>query len=66
LVETASRAALASGRPLPETAAEDAGIAAHLSAEKIAEALDPGRYLGSSNAMIDAAIAEARHEMEKG
>jgi 3-carboxy-cis,cis-muconate cycloisomerase len=66
LVGTASRAALASGRPLAETAVDDAGIAAHLSVDEIAEALDSNRYLGSAEAMIDAAVAEARREMEKG
>jgi 3-carboxy-cis,cis-muconate cycloisomerase len=66
LVQAASRAALATGRTLAETAMDEAGIAAHLSADKIAEALDPNRYLGSAEAMIDAAVAEARLEMEKG
>jgi 3-carboxy-cis,cis-muconate cycloisomerase len=66
LVGMASRAALANGRPLAETAADDAGIAAHLSVEEIAEALDPIRYLGAAETMIDAAVAEARLEMEKG
>ena len=63
-VEAASKLALASKRPLGEVAKAEPAIAGNLSAEEIDRALDPGRYLGSAEAMIDAALADARREME--
>jgi 3-carboxy-cis,cis-muconate cycloisomerase len=63
-VEAASKLALARGRPLAEIAKAEPAIAGHLSAADIDRALDPSRYLGSAEAMIDAALADARREME--
>ena len=63
-VAAASKLALARGRPLAEVAKTEPAIAGHLSAAEIDRALDPSRYLGSAGAMIDAALAEARREME--
>jgi len=64
LVEKASRRAVSEGRALQDVAASDPAIAQHLSADRIREALDPARYLGSADEMIDAALAAARAELE--
>jgi 3-carboxy-cis,cis-muconate cycloisomerase len=64
-VEAASKLALAARRPLAETATAEPSIAGHLSTEAIDRALDPVHYLGSTEAMIDAALAAARLEMER-
>ena len=66
LVETASVRALSEGRSLGEVAAEDRSITDQLPSDRIRQALDPARYLGSADTMIDAAIAAARAEMETG
>ena len=64
-VEAASKLALARRRPLAEIALAEPAIAGNLSAEEIVRVLNPANYLGSANAMIDAAIVEARREMER-
>jgi 3-carboxy-cis,cis-muconate cycloisomerase len=63
-VEAASKLALAQRRPLAEIARAEPAIAGHLTAAEIDRALDPAHYLGSTNGMIDAVMAEARREME--
>jgi len=63
-VEAASKLALARKRPLSEVAKAEPAIAGNLSAEEIDRALDPGRYLGSAEAMIEAALADARRAVE--
>jgi 3-carboxy-cis,cis-muconate cycloisomerase len=65
-IEAACKLALASNRPLAEVAKSEPAIAGNLTAEEIDRALDPRNYLGSAEAMIDAALAAARNEMEKG
>ena len=59
LLEDASRRALAAGLPLFIVLENDAAVTRHLSAEALAEALDPLRYLGSTHAYIDRVLAEA-------
>jgi 3-carboxy-cis,cis-muconate cycloisomerase len=63
-VEAVSKLALARKRPLGEVAKAEPAIAGNLSAEEIDRALDPGRYLGSAEAMIEAALADARRALE--
>jgi 3-carboxy-cis,cis-muconate cycloisomerase len=65
-VEAASKLALASGRPLAEVAKGEPAIAGNLTVEEIDRALDPQSYLGSADAMIDAALTAAKTEMEAG
>ncbi len=64
-VAAASKLALASNRPLAEVAKGEPAIAGNIRVEEIDRALDPMRYLGSAEQMIDAALAEARRVMEK-
>ncbi len=64
-VEAASKLALASNRPLAEVAKAEPAIAGNISPEEIDLALDPGRYLGSANEMIDAALEAARRGTER-
>jgi 3-carboxy-cis,cis-muconate cycloisomerase len=63
-VTAAARRAAAERRPLFDVASEDAAISAALDKEAIAAALDPERYLGVAGAMAEAALSEARREME--
>ena len=53
-----TRAADESTRPFAEVAANDPRVAEHLSADRIAAALDPTRYLGASSALADAAVTD--------
>jgi 3-carboxy-cis,cis-muconate cycloisomerase len=64
-VEAASKLAISQGRPLAAVAKEQPAIAGNLSAEEIDRALDPARYLGSAEAMIDAALAMVKKKEEK-
>ena len=64
-VEAVSKLALASNRPLAEVAKAEPAIAGNISAEEIDRALNPKNYLGSADAMIDAALEAARREMEE-
>ena len=57
-MEAASKKAVSSGRPLAAVVKEEPAIAGNLGADEIERALDPARYLGAADAMIDAAIAE--------
>jgi 3-carboxy-cis,cis-muconate cycloisomerase len=59
-VEAASKLALASDRPLVEVAKAEPAIAGNISVEEIDRALDPRHYLGSAEAMIEAALKAAR------
>jgi 3-carboxy-cis,cis-muconate cycloisomerase len=63
LVGAASRRALEDGRPLAATAAEVPEIAAALSHEEIVAALDPAAYLGSTDELIDRALAAHRRRV---
>ena len=54
--------AVTSGRGLRQTAQTDEQVCALLSSEEIDQALDPSRYLGSTDAFIDRALA-AYHEI---
>jgi 3-carboxy-cis,cis-muconate cycloisomerase len=65
LVEAAARSAAESGRPLAETAAEDAEIEAVLGREGIDAALDPASYLGSTDALIDRALLAHQRSLEE-
>jgi 3-carboxy-cis,cis-muconate cycloisomerase len=60
LVGEASERTGAEGRSLAEAAAETPEIAGALGADGIARALDPAAYLGSSEELIDRAIAAHR------
>ena len=57
LVDQAARRAAASGRPLADTLLETPEVARHLGPAGVEAALDPGRYLGSAQALIDRALA---------
>lgn len=57
-MEAASKKALSGGRPLAAVVKEEPAITGNLSADEIERALDPVRYLGAADAMIDAAIGE--------
>jgi 3-carboxy-cis,cis-muconate cycloisomerase len=52
-VETASAAALDSGRPLLDVLAETPDVVAHLDRTRLAELLDPTRYVGEAGAVVD-------------
>jgi 3-carboxy-cis,cis-muconate cycloisomerase len=62
-VEAASKLAQASRRQLADVAKAEPAIAGNISAEEIDRALDPNHYLGSAEAMIDAALEAARREL---
>ncbi len=63
-VEAASKLARARKRPLSEVAQAEPAIAGNVTAEDLDRAIDPARYLGSADAMIEAALADARRVME--
>lgn len=52
------------GLPLAEIAKGEPAIAGNISDEETETALDPARYLGSAEVMIDAALEDARRETE--
>jgi adenylosuccinate lyase len=56
-----SERALRDGIMLKQAALDDARITGVLSADEISQALNPSRYLGSSNAFIDLALASYRY-----
>ena len=60
LTREASERVRATGADLLQVALADERIRAALSAEAIAQALDPAGYLGSANIYIDRALAEFR------
>ena len=57
LVATIVERAADDGRPLRHAAADDARLTSLLPADRIEEALDPGRYLGGAARFVEAAIA---------
>jgi 3-carboxy-cis,cis-muconate cycloisomerase len=57
LVDQAARAAVTAGRPLRDTLLEAPEVAAALGPAGVDRALDPDRYLGSAQALIDRALA---------
>jgi 3-carboxy-cis,cis-muconate cycloisomerase len=59
-VKAVSERALRDGITLQRAAAEDARVSHLLSSEEIERALDPSRYLGSTDAFIDRALASFR------
>lgn len=61
VVKTVSERALRDGIMLKQAALDDARITGVLSADEISQALNPSRYLGSSNAFIDLALASYRY-----
>jgi len=61
-VKAASARALREGITLQRAAAEDTRIASILSAESIERALDPSRFLGNTDALIDLALASFREQ----
>ena len=60
LVKSASERALRDGIMLKQAAVEDSRITGVLSADDISQALDPSRYVGSSDSFIDRAIGSYR------
>jgi 3-carboxy-cis,cis-muconate cycloisomerase len=60
LVEGAAARAASEGRPLADVLRELPEERAHLTAERIAELLEPGGYLGSATAFVDRALAAHR------
>jgi 3-carboxy-cis,cis-muconate cycloisomerase len=64
LVQAACSRAQAAGGTLRQAALADPHIYAILSADDIDRALDPARYLGSADALIDRAL-EAYHELRE-
>lgn len=63
-VEAASKLALSQARPLAAVAKAEPAIAGNLSAEEIDRALDPARYLGMAEAMIDATLGMVKTTQE--
>ncbi len=61
LVRGAAGRASAAGRTFREELLADDDVAAHLGPEAIEAALDPGRYLGATPALIDRALALHRN-----
>jgi 3-carboxy-cis,cis-muconate cycloisomerase len=66
LVQAACEHAVSSGLDLRQASIEDAQIHAMLSPEEIERALEPGRYLGSTNDFIDRALAAFREVQSSG
>src|SRR5215218_15436 len=57
LVDQAAGRSVATGRPLRDTLLEAPEVADHLGPAGVEAALDPARYLGSTQALIDRALA---------
>ena len=60
LVEAASRRAVEEARPLRDVLLEDAKVRERLGAHGVEAALQPERYLGAADALIDRALAAHR------
>ena len=60
LVKAASERALRDGITLKRAAVEDSRITGVLSADDISQALNPSRYVGSSDSFIDRALGSYR------
>ena len=56
-VAAAASEALGTGRALLDVLAEDAGVAAAFDRARLAELLDPARYLGEAGAVVDRVLA---------
>jgi 3-carboxy-cis,cis-muconate cycloisomerase len=57
LVYEICRKVAATGTPLVDLLAQDAGIARHLSRSQLEEMCDPARYLGLAGEMVDRVLA---------
>jgi 3-carboxy-cis,cis-muconate cycloisomerase len=57
LVSRAAESATATGRRFADALAGDPIVAEHLSGERLADVLDPAGYLGSTDQLIDRALA---------
>jgi 3-carboxy-cis,cis-muconate cycloisomerase len=66
LVDAAVASAAEGGRPFAEVLARDRSIALYLRPGELADALDPARYLGASEALIDRALAAHRGQQPIG
>jgi 3-carboxy-cis,cis-muconate cycloisomerase len=62
LVQAATRRVASSGRTLADIARQDGTIASALSGPELERALEPAAYLGSTDRLIDRALASYRHE----
>src|SRR5438445_10460280 len=62
LVDAAVATATSAGRPFRDVLREDKTIGAHLNESELGSALDPGRYLGVSDALIDRALVAYREQ----
>src|SRR5437667_7335712 len=62
LVDTAVTTATSTGRSFADVLREDKTIGAHLNESELGSALDPGRYLGVSDALIDRALVAYREQ----
>ena len=60
MVDSAVATAASTGRPFMEVLSMDSAINTHLKAHELAEALEPGRYLGVADKLIDRALAAYR------
>jgi 3-carboxy-cis,cis-muconate cycloisomerase len=65
LLEEASRACVASGRPLAEALAAHPDLAGRLPAEELASLFDPATYRGASDAIIDRVLAQHAQRRER-
>jgi adenylosuccinate lyase/3-carboxy-cis,cis-muconate cycloisomerase len=66
LLVSLTRAADEQGRSFTEVAAEDPRVAEHLSPARIAAALDAGRYIGHSEALVEATVHGRRGVVPAG
>jgi 3-carboxy-cis,cis-muconate cycloisomerase len=64
LVDSAVATATATGRPFKDVLAEDAAIATHLNPQELAAALEPSRYLGVADQLVDRALAAYRAQQK--
>jgi 3-carboxy-cis,cis-muconate cycloisomerase len=64
LVEKASNAARAAGRPLVETLGADPDVARHLDGAALARLADPAHYLGEALAVVDRVLAVSRERLQ--
>ena len=62
LVDTAVTTATSTGRTFADVLRQDKTINAHVNENELALALEPGRYLGVSDALIDRALAAYREQ----
>ncbi|MBV9355438.1 MAG: 3-carboxy-cis,cis-muconate cycloisomerase, partial [Chloroflexi bacterium] len=62
LVQAATRRVASSGGTLANVAGQDSAIASALPGSQLERALDPAAYLGSTDQLIDRALASYRRE----